>query len=98
MSTRPQKSIVLTDLSATVSTQHTAMLARPDADVLTGPHPSDAPLVRRKGFLRRGCIRGSDPAVDTVMLGMLEQHDHAATVVPGVRPTAAEGVGHVLLV
>ncbi|SDF20257.1 hypothetical protein SAMN05216260_106299 [Streptomyces griseoaurantiacus] len=98
MSTRPRKSIVLTDLSAAVSTQHTAMLARPDADVLTGPQPSDAPLLRRKGFLLRGCIRGSDPGVDTAVPGMPEQHDHASTVVPGVRLTGAEGVGRVLLV
>ncbi|GAA2932684.1 hypothetical protein GCM10010524_68800 [Streptomyces mexicanus] len=96
MSTRPRKSIVLTDLSAAVSTQHTAMLPRPDADVLTGPHPSDAPLLRPKGFLLRSCIRGSDPGVDTAVPGMPEQHDHAATVVPGVRPTGAEGVRHVL--
>ncbi|GHE59505.1 hypothetical protein GCM10018771_46550 [Streptomyces cellulosae] len=96
MSTRSRKSIVLTDLSAAVSTQHTAMLARPDADVLTGPHPSNAPLLRREGFLLRGCIRGSDPGVDTAVPGMPEQHDHAATVVPGVRPTGAEGVPHVL--
>lgn len=95
MSTRPRKSIVLTDLSAAVSTQHTAMLARPAADVLNGPHPSDAPLLRRKGFLLRGA---SAPAVDTAVPGMPEQYDHASTVVPGVRPTGAERVGHVVLV
>lgn len=97
MSTRPRKSIVLTDLSAAVSTQHTAMLTRPDADVLNGPHPCDAPLLRRKGVLLHSCIRGSAAGVDTAVPGMPEQHDHAATVVPGVRPTGAEGVGHVLL-
>lgn len=98
MSTRPRKSIVFTDLSAVVSTQHTVMPARPDADVLTGAQPCDTPLLRRKGVLLRGCIRGSDPAVDTAMPGMPEQRDHAATVVPGVRPTGSEGVRHVLLV
>lgn len=97
MNTRPQKSIVFTDLSAAVSTRHTAMPARPDADAVTGPRPCDASLrVRRKVISLHGCVRGGAPGVDTAVPGMPRQQDQAVTAAPDVRPREAEGVRHVL--
>ncbi len=97
MNKRPQKSSVFTVLSAAVSTRHTAMPARPDADLPAGQEACDAPLrMGRRVFLLHSCVRGGGPDVDTVVPGMPGQHDHAVTVAPGVRPREAEGVCHVL--
>jgi hypothetical protein len=96
MNTRPQKSIVFTDLSAAASTRHTAVPPRPDADVPADPRPCDALLrVRRKMLLLHGCVRGGNLGVDTAVPGMPGQHDHAVTAAPGVRPSEAEGVRYV---